>query len=229
MNQSPDTTKPVRPGEELDLAKLEPYLLEHLPGARGPLEVEQFPGGASNLTYLVRLGDRELVLRRPPFGNRVKSAHDMGREYRVLSKLHAVYAPGAEAGSCTARTRACSVRRSTAWSGATASSCGASCPRASPRSRHDGQAESRVHRQPGGLPSHRLRGGRPGRPGQAGGLRRPAGRRLEQALRRLPHGRRAGHGIAHGLVPRAHARRKSPRRWCTTTTSSTTSCSTRTT
>ena len=96
MNQASDTTKQVRPGEELDVTKLEPYLLANLPEARGPLEVEQFPGGASNLTYLIRLGDREMVLRRPPFGNRVKSAHDMGREYRVLSKLHKVYAPAPE-------------------------------------------------------------------------------------------------------------------------------------
>jgi aminoglycoside phosphotransferase (APT) family kinase protein len=93
MIEIQDTTKKIRPGEELDAAKLEPYLLEHLPGTRAPLEIEQFPGGASNLTYLVRLGGTELVLRRPPFGNRVKSAHDMGREFRVLSKLHSVYAP----------------------------------------------------------------------------------------------------------------------------------------
>jgi len=88
-----DTTKPIRPGEELDVEKLEAYLTAQLPLTHGPVVVEQFPGGASNLTYLVRLGDLELVLRRPPFGNRVKSAHDMGREYRVLSKLHAVYEP----------------------------------------------------------------------------------------------------------------------------------------
>ena len=93
MHTPPDTTKEIRPGEELDVEKLEPYLLANLPGAKGRLEVEQFPGGASNLTYLVRFGDAEFVLRRPPFGSRVKSAHDMGREYRVLSKLHSVYAP----------------------------------------------------------------------------------------------------------------------------------------
>ncbi len=81
----------VRPGEELDLARLEPLLLRHFPGSAGPLAVEQFPSGHSNLTYLVRLGDREIVLRRPPFGSKVKTAHDMGREYRVLSKLHGVY------------------------------------------------------------------------------------------------------------------------------------------
>src|SRR5205807_8591837 len=88
-----DTTRPAREGEQLDLARLEPYLRTHLPDARGPLTVEQFPHGYSNLTYLVRMGDQEFVLRRPPFGNQVKSAHDMGREYRVLSKLSAVYPP----------------------------------------------------------------------------------------------------------------------------------------
>lgn len=93
MSKLFDTTKPVRAGEELNIPALEAYLLANLPGTSGPLTVEQFPGGASNLTYLIRLGDLELVLRRPPFGNKVKSAHDMGREYRVLSKLHSVYAP----------------------------------------------------------------------------------------------------------------------------------------
>jgi aminoglycoside phosphotransferase (APT) family kinase protein len=77
-------------GEELDLARLRPFLLEHF-GHSGPISVEQFPSGHSNLTYLVRMGNREVVLRRPPFGSKVRSAHDMGREYRVLSKLHTTY------------------------------------------------------------------------------------------------------------------------------------------
>jgi aminoglycoside phosphotransferase (APT) family kinase protein len=81
----------VRSGEELDIAKLEPYLLKELPTATGPLRVEQFPGGMSNLTYLLRLGDRQLVLRRPPFGVAIKSAHDMGREYKILNQLAPVY------------------------------------------------------------------------------------------------------------------------------------------
>jgi aminoglycoside phosphotransferase (APT) family kinase protein len=55
------------------------------------IEIRQFPGGHSNLTYLVKAGTHEWVLRRPPFGSKVKSAHDMGREYRVLSKLHEVF------------------------------------------------------------------------------------------------------------------------------------------
>src|SRR3989475_12734167 len=91
MGDFRDRTAAVRPGEELDLAKLEPFLRGHFPGSTGPLAVEQFPSGHSNLTYLVRLGDREMVLRRPPFGSKVKTAHDMGREYRVLSKLHSAY------------------------------------------------------------------------------------------------------------------------------------------
>ncbi|MBX3437010.1 MAG: phosphotransferase family protein [Planctomycetaceae bacterium] len=93
MSSALDQSRPVRSGEELDVARLEPYLLEHLPGSNAPLTIEQFPSGYSNLTYLLRLGDQELVLRRPPFGNQVKSAHDMGREYRVLSRLCKVYAP----------------------------------------------------------------------------------------------------------------------------------------
>jgi aminoglycoside phosphotransferase (APT) family kinase protein len=80
----------VRAGEELDLARLQPFLLEHF-GLSAPVSVEQFPSGHSNLTYLVRVGNREIVLRRPPFGSKVRSAHDMAREYRVLSKLHTAY------------------------------------------------------------------------------------------------------------------------------------------
>jgi aminoglycoside phosphotransferase (APT) family kinase protein len=95
-----DRAAGVRPGEELDLVKLESYLRTHLADTSGPLTVRQFPSGHSNLTYFVSLGKegegcvqeaREMVLRRPPFGSKVKSAHDMGREYRVLSRLHSVY------------------------------------------------------------------------------------------------------------------------------------------
>ncbi len=85
-----DQAKPMRPGEELDLAALTAYL-EREVGALGAVAVEQFPGGHSNLTYLVHHGDQEYVLRRPPFGSKVKSAHDMGREVAVLSKLAPVY------------------------------------------------------------------------------------------------------------------------------------------
>jgi aminoglycoside phosphotransferase (APT) family kinase protein len=85
-----DQPRPVRAGEELDLAALGAYLDREL-GAHGAPAIEQFPGGHSNLTYLVHHGERAYVLRRPPFGSRVKSAHDMGREVAVLSKLAPVY------------------------------------------------------------------------------------------------------------------------------------------
>ncbi|ACL04161.1 aminoglycoside phosphotransferase [Desulfatibacillum aliphaticivorans] len=77
-----------REGEELDLASIEPFLKDSIPGLNGPIEISQFPSGHSNLTYSIKAGDRDLVLRRPPFGAKAKSAHDMGREYRVMSALH---------------------------------------------------------------------------------------------------------------------------------------------
>jgi len=86
-----DQARGVRQGEELDAGKLEAYLTEHIAGLTGSLVVEQFPRGYSNLTYLIRVGEREMVLRRPPFGANIKSAHDMGREYRILSHLIAAY------------------------------------------------------------------------------------------------------------------------------------------
>src|ERR1700723_2714468 len=86
----------IRSGEELDVARLEPFLRSHFPNETGALKIRQFPSGHSNLTYSLHLGAKELVLRRPPFGSKVKSAHDMSREFRVLSKLHSVYAPAPE-------------------------------------------------------------------------------------------------------------------------------------
>ena len=82
-----DGTKPVRAGEELDLARLDAWLAAHVPALSGALSVEQFPSGYSNLTYLLKKGDTEIVLRRPPFAVQVKSGHDMARELRVLSAL----------------------------------------------------------------------------------------------------------------------------------------------
>jgi len=89
-----DTSTTVRTGEELDAARLSAYLAERLPDVSGPLTIEQFPGGFSNLTYLLRSGSqppREMVLRRPPFGANIKGGHDMGREYRILSALVDTY------------------------------------------------------------------------------------------------------------------------------------------
>ncbi len=86
-------TKPVRPGEELDEAKLQKFLRETLDKKIGEIAISQFPAGSSNLTYSIKIGGEEYVLRRPPFGNQVKSAHDMSREFNVLSKLSKVYQP----------------------------------------------------------------------------------------------------------------------------------------
>jgi aminoglycoside phosphotransferase (APT) family kinase protein len=86
-----DRSTSVRPGEELPAEPLFLYLSAHLPNLTAPLIVEQFPAGFSNLTYLLRSGDRELVLRRPPVGAKIKTAHDMSREYRILSHLYPVY------------------------------------------------------------------------------------------------------------------------------------------
>ena len=91
MGSTIDRSAPVRPGEELPHDALRDYLIAHLPELHGPLTVEQFPAGFSNLTYLLRIGDRELVLRRPPIGAKIKTAHDMSREYRILSHLYPVY------------------------------------------------------------------------------------------------------------------------------------------
>lgn len=93
MKPQVDPSTPLRPGEELDVPRLLEFLRERLPGLDGPAVLEQFPGGHSNLTYLLRYGDRELVIRRPPHGNTVQSAHDMGREFDVLSRLCEVYPP----------------------------------------------------------------------------------------------------------------------------------------
>ncbi len=87
-----DRSAPVRPGEELDTSKLAACLRDHIRDLDlTALTVEQFPSGHSNLTYLLRAGHRELVLRRPPFGAKIKTAHDMHREYRILSHLVTVY------------------------------------------------------------------------------------------------------------------------------------------
>ncbi|MCB0596521.1 MAG: phosphotransferase family protein [Lewinellaceae bacterium] len=86
-----DQAAPVREGEELDQAKLSEYFRRHWKGFQEIKAIRQFPGGYSNLTYLLQTGRGEYVLRRPPFGANIKSAHDMGREYRVLSALDGIY------------------------------------------------------------------------------------------------------------------------------------------
>ncbi|MFL5318106.1 MAG: phosphotransferase family protein [Myxococcaceae bacterium] len=87
-----DSAKEVRKGEELDTAQLEALFRSKLPELSGPISVQQFPRGHSNLTYLLKVGDREVVLRRPPRGAKaIKTGHDMHREFTVLSKLRSAY------------------------------------------------------------------------------------------------------------------------------------------
>ena len=72
-----DQSTRIRSGEELDASLIDPYLKAHIPGLSGLPVISQFPGGASNLTYLLEYPEQEFVLRRPPFGHKAKSAHDI--------------------------------------------------------------------------------------------------------------------------------------------------------
>lgn len=92
MSESSDVA-PVRPDERLEIAVVAAYLRDKLPEGDRPLEILQFPGGHANLTYLLRYGDREYVLRRPPLGPVAPRSHDMVREYRALAALGPYYAP----------------------------------------------------------------------------------------------------------------------------------------
>jgi aminoglycoside phosphotransferase (APT) family kinase protein len=93
-DEAPPELDEVRPGQELDWDRIEPYVRQHMPSdvdLGGSFEVLQFPNGSANLTYLVRFGPTELVLRRPPFGTLAPGAHDMKREFKVLSVLWRIF------------------------------------------------------------------------------------------------------------------------------------------
>ena len=86
----------VRDEDAFDPDAVASWLADHAadwvrPDLVGTPEVRQFPGGASNLTYLLRYPGRELILRRPPVGAKAKSAHDMGREFRIQAALKPVF------------------------------------------------------------------------------------------------------------------------------------------
>ena len=80
-------TTAVRKGHEIDLNALEHYLANHLDGFAGPLELRQFEGGQSNPTYFLRTPGRDYVLRKKPPGQLLPSAHQVDREYRVMTAL----------------------------------------------------------------------------------------------------------------------------------------------
>ena len=88
-------TAAVRSGEELNWGALADYVKDKIPGA-GHLSIEQFPGGHSNLTYLLRTPAGEYVLRRGPLGPVPPKAHDMAREYKVLKAVHPLFSPAPE-------------------------------------------------------------------------------------------------------------------------------------
>jgi aminoglycoside phosphotransferase (APT) family kinase protein len=83
-------TVPVRAEDALDVGAVAAWLRGKIGIAETP-QVQQFSGGASNLTYLLRYADQDLVLRRPPAGRKAASAHDMGREYRIQAALAPVF------------------------------------------------------------------------------------------------------------------------------------------
>lgn len=91
MENYTDTPAEIREGENLDEHKVLNYLIQTIPDIQGPIEIKQFPSGFSNLTYFIKAGNRELVLRRPPFGKKAKTAHDMHREYSILKALKPVF------------------------------------------------------------------------------------------------------------------------------------------
>ncbi len=86
-----DVAGGVRSGEELDIAAVDTWLKLHIPGLSGEPVVTQYSGGASNWTYRLEYPSHDLILRRPPKGTKAKSAHDMGREYKVQAALAPVF------------------------------------------------------------------------------------------------------------------------------------------
>ncbi len=93
MAPLPEIDRPIAVGVDDPIVQthLSTYLKSVIAGLSGELELFKFPSGHSNLTYMVKFGDQELVLKCAPPGKKAKSAHDMGREFHVLSKLHGTY------------------------------------------------------------------------------------------------------------------------------------------
>ncbi len=81
----------AREGETPDLKKLNSYLRSHVPEVNEVQTIRQFPSGYSNLTFCLTTKYKQFILRRPPVGANIKSAHDMGREFKVLSLLKKHY------------------------------------------------------------------------------------------------------------------------------------------
>lgn len=93
MSELLDQAGEVREADALDISALSAFLQQHVEGLNGELNVRQFAGGASNLTYQLSMGGRDMILRRPPSGTKPKSGHDMAREFKVLTALQGHFAP----------------------------------------------------------------------------------------------------------------------------------------
>jgi len=91
MNTDTNTVA-LKGDEQIDLSVLNQYLHQYAPQVGEIKNISRFTGGYSNLTYSLQTDNNEYVLRRPPVGANIKSAHDMGREFRVLSLLKPQYA-----------------------------------------------------------------------------------------------------------------------------------------
>ena len=86
-----DTPTQIRKEEVIDNSSLCNYLFNFLDIDKSNFEILQFPSGFSNLTYLIISNDKEYILRKPPIGAKIKSGHDMSREFNVLSALDKKY------------------------------------------------------------------------------------------------------------------------------------------
>lgn len=96
-----EQTNPVEIDEAVPPERLGPWVAQHVPGASGDVQVTQIAGGSSNLTFRVRDGEHDWVLRRPPLRHVLATAHDMGREHRMQSALQSTDVPiAAQVAAC---------------------------------------------------------------------------------------------------------------------------------
>ena len=195
------------------------------------MEVSQFPGGHSNLTYLVRFGGAEMVMRRPPLGPVPPKAHDMAREYRWLAALHPVFplAPRPYLLCEDADGHRLGLLRHGTPPRRRRAQRGAARPARITR-RHGGGSARRSVDTLADLHALDVTRRSARRARQADGLRRAPGARLERAVEGVEARRPPRDGCARRLADRAHCRRTPIRRQsCTATSSSITCCSIRST
>lgn len=86
-----DQPSTLREADSFNTEAVQAFVLQHAPHAQGDMQVRQFKGGASNLTYQLDFDNASFIMRTPPPGTKAKSAHDMGREFRIMQKLKPVY------------------------------------------------------------------------------------------------------------------------------------------